>query len=64
VFTTGPNEHNKMANFPAASLSKIGLLLVLICWTIGSTSAAFSFEEEFLQLKENYVRTNLISFSC
>jgi hypothetical protein len=57
------NEHNKMANFSAASLSKIGLILVLICYTTGSTGAAFSLEEEFLQLRENYVRKNLISFS-
>jgi hypothetical protein len=42
-----------MANFP---FTKIGLLLILTCWTTGSTGAAFSFEEEFLQLKENYVR--------
>ncbi len=34
---------------------QIGLLLVLICWTTDSTCAAFSLEEEFLQLKENYV---------
>jgi hypothetical protein len=42
-----------MANFP---FTKIGLLFIFTCWTTGSTGAAFSFEEEFLQLKENYVR--------
>jgi hypothetical protein len=45
-----------MANFSLASFSQISLLLVLICWTTRSTGTAFSLEEEFLQLKENYVR--------
>jgi hypothetical protein len=48
-----------MAHFSGASLAQVGLLLVLICWTPSSTGAAFSLEEEFLQLKENYVRINL-----
>ena len=45
-----------MGNFSAVSLTQIGLLIVLICWTTESTSAAISFEEEIVQLKENYVR--------
>jgi hypothetical protein len=45
-----------MAHFPVASLTQVVLLLVFICWTKSSTGAAFSLEEEFLQLKENYVR--------
>jgi hypothetical protein len=48
-----------MAHFPVASLTQVVLLLVFICWTKSSTGAAFSMEEEFLQLKENYVRINL-----
>ena len=51
-----------MAHFSVASLFKIGLLFVFICWTKESTGASFSLEEEFKQLKENYVRTQ-ISFS-
>jgi hypothetical protein len=51
-----------MAHFSFASLFQIGLFLILICWTTESTGAAFSLEEEFKQLKENYVRTK-ISFS-
>ncbi|XP_046459392.1 uncharacterized protein LOC124205880 [Daphnia pulex] len=43
-----------MANLSSASPIGIGLLLVLICLTTGSTGADFSLEEEFLQLKENY----------
>jgi hypothetical protein len=45
-----------MAHFSAVSLTQVVLLLVFMCWTPSSTSAAFSLEEEFLQLKENYVR--------
>ena len=45
-----------MATFSVASPIQIGLLLVLICWTTGSTGTAFHLEEEFRQLKENYVR--------
>jgi hypothetical protein len=45
-----------MAHFSVASLTQVVLLLVFICWTPSSTGAAFSLEEEFLQLKENYVR--------
>jgi hypothetical protein len=48
-----------MAHFSVASLTQVVLLLVFICWTTSSTGAAFSLEEEFLQLKENYVRINL-----
>ena len=51
-----------MAHFSFASLFQIGLLFVLICWTTESTGTQFSLEEEFKQLKENYVRTK-ISFS-
>jgi hypothetical protein len=51
-----------MAHFSLASLFQIGLLFVLICWTKESSGAAFSLEEEFKLLKENYVRTK-ISFS-
>jgi hypothetical protein len=47
-----------MAHFSVASLTQVVLLLVFICWTTSSTGAAFSLEEEFLQLKENYVRIN------
>jgi hypothetical protein len=47
-----------MAHFSVASLTQVVLLLVFICWTPSSTGAAFSLEEEFLQLKENYVRIN------
>jgi hypothetical protein len=44
-----------MAHFSVASLTQVVLLFVLICWTSSSTGAAFSLEEEFLQLKEiNY----------
>jgi hypothetical protein len=46
-----------MAHFSFASLFQIGLLLIFICWTSGSTGASISLEEEFKQLKENYVRT-------
>jgi hypothetical protein len=54
---------------PVVSLTQDVLLLVFICWTPSSTGAAFSLEEEFLQLKENYVRIyqNLFStrgFCC
>ena len=49
-----------MAHFSFASLFQIGLLLIFICWTTESTGAAFSLEEEFKQLKENYVRTTQI----
>ncbi|EFX82574.1 hypothetical protein DAPPUDRAFT_101175 [Daphnia pulex] len=45
-----------MAHFSVASLTQVVLLLVLICWTPSSTGAAFSLEEEFLQLKENYIQ--------
>jgi hypothetical protein len=45
-------------NFSVASLTQVVLLLVFICWTPSLTGAAFSLEEEFLQLKENYVRIN------
>jgi hypothetical protein len=45
-----------MAHFSVASLTQVVLLLVFICWTPSSSGAAFSLEEEFLQLKENYVR--------
>jgi hypothetical protein len=45
-----------MAHFSVVSLTQVVWLLVLICWTPSSTGAAFSLEEEFLQLKENYVR--------
>jgi hypothetical protein len=51
-----------MANFPVDLFSRISLLLVLICWTTSSTGAAFSLEEEFLQLKENYVRKSKFRF--
>jgi hypothetical protein len=47
-----------MAHFSVVSLTQVVLLLVFICWTPSSTGAAFSLEEEFLQLKENYVRIN------
>jgi hypothetical protein len=47
-----------MKQFSIVSLTQIGFLLVLICWTTGSSGAAFSLEEEFLMLKENYVRKN------
>jgi hypothetical protein len=43
-------------HFSVVSLTQVVLLLVFICWTTSSTGAAFSLEEEFLQLKENYVR--------
>ncbi len=52
-----------MAHFSVASLFQIGLLFVLICWTTGSTGAAFSLEEEFKQLKENYVRNKNFIFT-
>jgi hypothetical protein len=51
-----------MANFSVASPIQIGLLLVLICWTTGSTGTDFSLEEEFRQLKENYVRISKFHF--
>jgi hypothetical protein len=51
-----------MAHFSVVSLTQVVLLLVFICWTTSSTGAAFSLEEEFLQLKENYVRINLNLF--
>ncbi|XP_046456552.1 uncharacterized protein LOC124203768 [Daphnia pulex] len=44
-----------MAHFSVVSLTQVVLLLVFICWTPSSTGAAFSLEEEFLQLKENYI---------
>ncbi|XP_046638325.1 uncharacterized protein LOC124316430 [Daphnia pulicaria] len=40
-----------MAHFSVASLTQVVLLLIFICWTPSSTGAAFSLEEEFLQLK-------------
>ncbi len=46
-----------MAHFSFTSLFQIGFIFVLICWTTESTGASFSLEEEFKQLKENYVRT-------
>ncbi len=46
-----------MAHFSFASLIQIGLLLIFICWTKESSGASFSLEEEFKQLKVNYVRT-------
>ena len=51
-----------MAHFSFASLFQIGLLFIFICWTKESTGAAFSLEEEFKQLKENYVRTCNLNF--
>ncbi|XP_046456651.1 uncharacterized protein LOC124203824 [Daphnia pulex] len=45
-----------MAHFSVVSLTQVVLLLVFICWTPSSTGAAFSLEEEFLQLKENYIQ--------
>ncbi|XP_046456495.1 uncharacterized protein LOC124203731 [Daphnia pulex] len=45
-----------MVNFSVASLTQVVLLLVFICWTTSSTCAAFSLEDEFLQLKENYIQ--------
>ncbi|XP_046456611.1 uncharacterized protein LOC124203801 [Daphnia pulex] len=45
-----------MAHFSVISLTQVVLLLVFICWTTSSTGAAFSLEEEFLQLKENYIQ--------
>ncbi|XP_046638304.1 uncharacterized protein LOC124316415 [Daphnia pulicaria] len=45
-----------MAHLSVASLTQVVLLLILICWTPSSTGAAFSLEEEFLQLKENYIQ--------
>jgi hypothetical protein len=51
-----------MAHF-SASLFQIGLLFVLICWTKESTGASFSLEEEFKQLKENYVRNKNFIFT-
>jgi hypothetical protein len=50
-------EEKILAHFSFASLFQIGLLLIFICWTTESTGAVFSLEEEFKQLKENYVRT-------
>jgi hypothetical protein len=50
---SGPNG---VPYFSFASLFTISLLFVLICWTKESTGASFSLEEEFKQLKENYVR--------
>ena len=52
-----------MAHFSFASFIQIGLFLILICWTKESTGASFSLEEEFKQLKENYVRKTFISLS-
>jgi hypothetical protein len=75
--TTGPNYINwnarsvwkhsliynkRMAHFSVVSLTQVVLLLIFICWTSSSTGAAFSLEEEFLQLKGNYVRINLNLF--
>lgn len=51
-----------MANFSIASPIQIGLLLVLICRTTCSTGTDFSLEEEFRQLKENYVRKSKFHF--
>ncbi len=51
-----------MAHFSFTSLFQIGLLFILICWTKESSGVSFSLEEEFKQLKENYV-TNFIWFS-
>ncbi|EFX82829.1 hypothetical protein DAPPUDRAFT_316370 [Daphnia pulex] len=45
-----------MAHFSVASLTQVVLLFVLICWTPSLTGAAFSMEEEFLQLKENNIQ--------
>ncbi|XP_046646355.1 uncharacterized protein LOC124336550 [Daphnia pulicaria] len=45
-----------MAHFSVVSLTQVVLLLVFICWTTSSTGAAFSIEEEFLQLKKNYIQ--------
>ncbi|XP_046458942.1 uncharacterized protein LOC124205541 isoform X1 [Daphnia pulex] len=45
-----------MTYFSVVSLTQVVLLLVFICWTPSSTGAAFSLEEEFLQLKENYIQ--------
>jgi hypothetical protein len=46
-----------MANFSVALPIQMGLLFVLFCWTTGSTAGTdFPLEEEFRQLKENYVR--------
>ncbi|EFX82583.1 C1q and tumor necrosis factor-related protein 5 [Daphnia pulex] len=45
-----------MAHFSVVSLTQVVLLLVLIGWTPSSTGAGFSLEEEFLQLKENYIQ--------
>jgi hypothetical protein len=53
-------EYNKMAN--SAVVSHIVLLWVWICLATGSTGAAFSLEEEFLHLKENYVRSTEFRF--
>jgi hypothetical protein len=52
-----------MAHFSLASLFQIGLLFVFICWTKESTGASFSLEEEFKQLKENYVRNQNFIFT-
>jgi hypothetical protein len=51
-----------MANFSVALPIQMGLLLILICWTTGSTGTDFSLEEEFRQLKENYVRKSKFHF--
>ena len=40
------------------NLTQISLLMVLIFWTNGSTGAAFSIEEEILQLKVNLLHKN------
>ncbi len=55
-----PN-NKRMAHFSVASLTQVVLVLVLICWTSSSTGAAFSLEEEFLQLKEIIIYQNLFS---
>jgi hypothetical protein len=51
-----------MVHFFVTSFTQMGLLLVLICWTSSSTGATFSLEEEFRQLKENYVRKSKFRF--
>jgi hypothetical protein len=57
-----------MGNWYGASRNQILLLLVLICLATGSTGAAFSLEEEFLQLKGSYVSSNnsvfMLLFIC
>ncbi|XP_046646027.1 uncharacterized protein LOC124336314 [Daphnia pulicaria] len=45
-----------MAHISVVSLTQVVLLLVFICWTSSSTGAAFSMDEKFVQLKENYIQ--------